>query len=271
MNEQYIAIFDSGLGGFTTLSDAIHKFPNENFLFYADTKHVPYGEKPLQTVRELTINAVKEILSYNVKAVILACNTATSAAADQLRAENKTPIIGMEPAIKPALSSLDKHSPANRVLLLSTQLTMKGEKLTRLTEQIDQDKQIDCIPLPRLVELAEAMDFDSPEVIRCLHEAILSCNPRQYGAVVLGCTHFIWYKNLLKSLLPSHTKLFDGNAGTLNHLYNILQAKNQLTASPNKKRTITLHFTDPPDPLKVQMLTSKLNCPVQIIQPHRNT
>lgn len=265
MNETYIAVFDSGMGGFTTLLDAVTRFPDENFLFYADTKHVPYGEKPLHVTRELTMNSVKEILSYHVKAIILACNTATSAAAEQLRAAYQVPVIGMEPAVKPALASLDKDTPADRVLLLSTQLTMQGKKLTELIRQIDPDQRIDCLPLPGLVELAEAMDFNSPDVIRYLNETVLSRNLQQYGAVVLGCTHFIWYKDLLKSLLPSHTRLFDGNAGTLNNLHNILQEKGQLTVCQNNERTIALHFTGKPEPQKIQMLTHKLNCPVTII------
>lgn len=258
-----IAIFDSGIGGFTALAEAARLFPAENFLFYADTAHVPYGEKPLAQVQELTAAAVADILTYNVKAIIIACNTATSAAAQQLRARYAIPILGMEPAIKPALLGT---SAEQRVLLLCTPLTAEGQKLSSLVEQVDSAGRVDCLPLPQLVTLAEQLDFDSPKLRQCLEQTVLSRDLSRYGAMVLGCTHFVWYRELLRQLLPAHIRLYDGNRGTLNYLRNILREQGSDPAAPGSgQRQIIAHFTAPISAAKQAALTDKLGEPLVIV------
>ena len=264
-SDSYIAIFDSGLGGFTALLDAVKLFPYENFLFYADTANVPYGEKPVNVTRDLTLKSIEDISSYGVKAVVLACNTATSAAAEELRGRYSFPVLGMEPAIKPALSEIQNNGKSNRVLLLSTLLTMKGEKLLKLIDNIDTDKRVDCLPLSELVEFAEKMDFSGPEVIKYIEQKILQLELDQYGAVVLGCTHFIWYKELLKKMLPAHIKIFDGNMGTLMLLQRTLKDSNLLLTEENKNREILLHFTKGIDDEKKAVLEKELGVTVRVI------
>ena len=261
----YIAIFDSGVGGFTTLMDAVNIFPNENFLFFADTANVPYGEKPLERARELTFKAVEHIGEYGTKAVVLACNTATSAAAAQLRQTYSIPILGMEPAIKPALGATRDNTEAKRVLLLSTLLTMRGEKLARLLSNIDTDNRVDCLPLSGLVEFAENMDFSSRQVIDYLKQNIFELELSRYGAIVLGCTHFIWYRKLLQQMLPPHIKLFDGNIGTLENLRAILKEKELLASRKESERKIILHFTDNTNTDRTNLLVKMLGFPAEVV------
>jgi glutamate racemase len=263
--DNYIAIFDSGLGGFTALMEAVKMFPYENFLFYADTANVPYGEKSKNTVRELTLKSIKDISSYGVKAVIIACNTATSAVGEELRGNYPFTVLGMEPAIKPALIETQNNKKSDRVLLLSTLLTMKGEKLSRLIESIDINKRVDCMPLPGLVEFAEKMEFSGREVEKYIEEQILQRKLDQYGAIVLGCTHFIWYKELLEKMLPAHIKIFDGNHGTLMLLQKILKDSDLLSEKENKDREILIHFTNGINDEKKETLERKLGLSVQVI------
>lgn len=265
MDNRYIAIFDSGVGGFTALIDAVKRFPNENFLFYGDTQHVPYGEKPASLIEELTLKAAENIVRHGVKAIVLACNTATSAAATPLRKKCNIPILGMEPAVKPALLAKKNTPKANRVLLFSTLLTMRGEKLSALIGALDADKRVDCMPLPELVRFAENMDFSGPQVLRYIKQRILSCDMESYGAIVLGCTHFIWYKELLRQQLPPHIKLYDGNAGTLKHLETLLRGQAALNISLHKKQKIKLHFTKNIGDAKAKILEDKLGIPVEWI------
>lgn len=262
-SKPYIAFFDSGVGGFTALIEVVKMFPADSFLFYGDTAHVPYGERSIADVRELTEKAVAEIAGYGVKAIVIACNTATSAAAKQLREKYDIPILGMEPAIKPAL--LATGPSARRVLLLCTPLTAQGQKLSSLVELIDTEERLDCVPLPGLVTLAEELDFSSSRVMACLEQNILSRPLEQYGAIVLGCTHFVWYRELLRQVLPAHIQLFDGNSGTLKYLQRILQKSAVDKAQEPNRREILAHFTKSISPEKAAVLQHKLGEPLRIV------
>lgn len=257
-NAKYIAIFDSGIGGFTTLLDALDIFPAENFLFYSDTANVPYGEKPISIVKNLTMKSIENIIKYDVKAIVLACNTATSAAGMEFRKDYAIPIIGMEPAIKPALTVTQSKTKSNRVLLLSTPLTMKGDKLTNLLEVVDNDNRVDCLALPELVIYAEEMDFASQRVVNYIKEKILNLNLEQYGAIVLGCTHFIWYRELLRKLLPHNIGIFDGNEGTLHYLQYIL-SKSDCLEKKSDSQNVILHFTGDKKPQLGKILKHKMD------------
>lgn len=246
--------------------DAVELFPHENFLFYGDTQNVPYGEKRTEAVKALTLEAVAGIVAaYDVKALVLACNTATSAAVAPLREIYDFSILGMEPAIKPALTITQNNLNARRVLLLSTTLTMQSEKLAQNMRKIDPENRVDCIPLGGLVDFAEAMQFAGLPVTEYLKVKVLNLHMEHYGAVVLGCTHFIWYKDLLQKLLPAHVKLFDGNAGTLKHLRNTLARVNELAVSHNPPREILLHFTGNIDNVKLETLIGKIKMPVKVL------
>ena len=120
-----IGFFDSGIGGLSVLHHALKVFPNEQFLFFADKKHVPYGEKTSEQVLEYTSEAVEFMIENDVKAIVIACNTATSVAITTLREKYDLPIIGMEPAVKKALDENDTM----RVLVCATPITVRGKKL----------------------------------------------------------------------------------------------------------------------------------------------
>jgi len=214
-----IGIFDSGLGGLGLLLAAARVMPNAEFLYYADTDNVPYGEKPRETIVTLSDRAVSTLKERGACAVVVACNTATSAAIVELRkkyesGENGIPIIGMEPAVKRAI----ELCRGGRILAAATPVTVKGAKLKNLLERFDPTKRTDTLPLPGLVRLAEAGDFEGGyEYIRsAVSEA--SLNVDDYSALVLGCTHFNYFKDSFRRILPSDTYIVDGNEGTVNQL-----------------------------------------------------
>lgn len=227
-----IGFFDSGMGGLSVLREALVILPSENYIYYGDTDNAPYGVKTTDEVKRLTFNAVKFMVSKNIKALVVACNTATSAAVRDLRKEYGFPVIGMEPAVKPAVQK--SLSGGKRVLVLATALTLKEEKFHNLVSRLDADHIVDMQPAPKLVELAEKFIFQGPEVESYLKEILPWDNMQKYGTVVLGCTHFPLFRQALTDILPEHIDIIDGNRGTINHLKEILKASNLLNPSIEK-------------------------------------
>jgi glutamate racemase len=219
-----IGFFDSGIGGVSVLHEARQWLPQSDFLYYADTDHVPYGTKPKAAVRECVFAAVDFLVRQGAGAIVIACNTATSVAVEDVRAKyRETPIIGMEPAVKVAVDRTPRH--AGRILVTATALTLKEEKLHNLLAQIDNEHIVDTLPLPRLVEFAENQQFEAATVLPYLQEQLEKFDLNHYEAIVLGCTHFVFFADLFRKIAAPHTEIIDGNRGTVNNLVRILAAQ----------------------------------------------
>jgi len=226
LDSRRVAFFDSGIGGLSVLAEALRRLPNENYLYYADTRHVPYGSKSREEVRGCVMDAAAEIMRHNVKALVVACNTATSVAIRDLRAMYGIPIIGMEPAVKPAVAMT---GPAGkRVLVLATPLTLGQDKYAELVSRVDDGNVVDSLALPELVEKCERLEFDGEGVRGLLREKLAGADLSRYAAVVLGCTHFPFYRPVLERLLPPHIRLLDGAEGTVRRLSQVLQENDLL-------------------------------------------
>ena len=207
-----IAFFDSGIGGLSVLAEALRRFSGAKFLYFADEDHVPYGTKSRAEIVRLSLDAVGFLVAHGADAVVVACNTATSAAILELRGAFSVPVIGMEPAVKLAADSFG----ARPTLLIATPLTIAGEKLARLVERLECETW--SLALPRLVEFAQDLEFDSPAVRAYLSEELAKFELERLGSLVLGCTHFNYFKDVLREILPSHVRIIDGIDGTLNRL-----------------------------------------------------
>lgn len=211
-----IAFFDSGIGGLTVLTEAMKKLPKEDFLYFADTLHVPYGTKTLPEVKRFVQESVSTVMREEIKALVVACNTATSAAIEELRRMYDIPIIGMEPAVKPAVKR--SQAAGKRVLVFATSLTLSLSKYTDLVARVDDHKVVDSMPLPELVQYCEQLHFDRDEIERYFSRKLSGIDLGQYSTIVLGCTHFPYYKGILKQILPPHIELIDGSRGTVERL-----------------------------------------------------
>ncbi|MBP0725295.1 glutamate racemase [Bacillus sp. RG28] len=221
-----IGFFDSGIGGLTVLHKALKFLPNEDYIFYADTIHVPYGEKPKEEVKQYIFDSIDFLAKQEVKAVVIACNTATSIAVDDLRKKYDFPILGIEPAVKPAVQRSEETR--KKVLVLATRLTLKEEKFQNLVKSLDNDDIVESLPLPGLVEFAEESEFSDEKVVPYLREALSQFDLTQFGTVVLGCTHFPYFKSCVKKLFADDVEIIDGSIGTAKNLKRILEAKNQI-------------------------------------------
>jgi len=220
-----IGFFDSGIGGLTVLAETRKLLPKENYAYYADTAHAPFGTKTRQEVHGYVMNAVDFLVKQHMDIIVIACNTATSIAIEDLRARYSIPIVGMEPAVKPAVTLNKKHK--KRVLVTATPLTLQEEKLKLLLARIDDDQSVDLLPLPKLVTYAQSWEF-TPEVIRTYLKEQLPKDLSPYGTIVLGCTHFIYYKHIFRELLPADIEIIDGNLGTAMNILHIAEKRGPL-------------------------------------------
>ena len=218
-----IGIFDSGVGGISVLAQARALLPAEDFVYFGDNAYAPYGVRTPQQVLERVRWVAGHLLERGAKALVIACNTATSAAAAELRAELALPVIGMEPALKPA--SLCRHG--GHVLVMATPMTLALPKFAALMERYGQG----AVPLPcaGLMEFVERGELDGG----ALHERLARLFgdwPREpVDAVVLGCTHYIYLRRAIAKFFPA-VPLLDGNLGTARQLERLLAERGLLRA-----------------------------------------
>ncbi|MCR5093675.1 MAG: glutamate racemase [Lachnospiraceae bacterium] len=218
-----IGFFDSGIGGVSVLAEALEQYPDQEYLYDADVDHVPYGEKTADEIAHYATENARFLLSAGAQALVVACNTATAVAIGAIREMTDIPVIGMEPAVKPAVEGLPgENGNRMRVLVAATPVTLREAKLKDLIHRVDPGHLVDLLPLPQLVPLAEKCRFDTAEARTYLQEAFSGIDPAAYSAFVIGCTHFQYFKPLFRELLGEEVRLVDGNAGTVRRLGSVL-------------------------------------------------
>lgn len=218
-----IAVFDSGVGGISVLRALARELPLERFIYFGDTKNAPYGPRPTAEIRALTLENLRCLDErFSFKAAVIACNTATSAAICELRAEYADrPIIGIEPALKLAA---ERH-PGQTVLVLATETTLREAKYAALAVRMSSACRVVSLPCPELVEFIERGETDGPALEDYLRTRLSPRLDGEAGAVVLGCTHFPFAAAALRRVLPEQIELLDGSEGTAR------QTRRQLAAA----------------------------------------
>ena len=221
--EQYIAVFDSGVGGISVLRELVRQMPGENYLYYGDSANAPYGKRTTDQVRQLTLDAAEQLLSRGTKALVIACNTATAAAINDLRQRYPdTIIIGIEPALKVAADRF----PGGKVGVMATPVTLREDKFSTQLERFP-GMDVKLIPVPDLVALVEQGHTDDAEV-EALLRPVLEPFAGQLDAVVLGCTHYPFAAATISRILGSGTVVLDGGPGTARETYRRLSEANLL-------------------------------------------
>lgn len=207
-----VGVFDSGVGGISVLRTARVLLPGEDFLYYGDTAHAPYGTKPPEEVKGYVVRIAEHLMEKGAKAILIACNTATSVAAETLRASVKIPVIGMEPALKPA--ALMRHG--GKILVMATPVTLRLPKFQRLMEQYGEGAI--PVPCPGLMEFVERGEWEGEGLRNHLKGLLAPFKDESVDAVVLGCTHYVFLRQMIQSLFPPKTVVLDGNVGTVKQL-----------------------------------------------------
>jgi glutamate racemase len=227
LNNKPIGFFDSGVGGISVLKEAVRLLPNESYLYFGDSINAPYGTKKVHEAKELTFKAVDFLLSRDVKAIVIACNTATSAAIEDLRSNyHKVPIIGIEPALKPAVELNRK----GKIIIMATPMTLAETKFNNLMKSYKNRAEIVPLPCAGLVELIENGVIEGAEVNSYLREKLKPYLSGSISSVVLGCTHYPFIRNELTKVLPKGAEIIDGSLGTAKQLKRQLANMNALNS-----------------------------------------
>lgn len=216
-----VGVFDSGVGGLSVLREIRARLPRESLLYVADSGHVPYGEKSPEYIRERCRRIADFLLGQGAKALVLACNTATAAAVAGLReCHPGLPVVGMEPAVKPAAAA----TRTGTVGVLATTGTLKSARFAALLDRFAGDVRVVTQPCPGLVERIEAGELDGPQTRELLEGFVAPLLLEGCDTLILGCTHYPFIKPLLRRLVPESISLIDTGAAVARQLERLLQA-----------------------------------------------
>jgi glutamate racemase len=204
-NKNPIGVFDSGIGGISVLRWLREELPNENFIYIADSRHTPYGDKSKEFIEERSIFLANFFLDQHAKAIVVACNTATAAAIATLRSMYSIPFIGMEPGVKPALSI----TKTGIVGILATKETLNSQKFEVLTNRFSDKCQFVVQDCPGLVELVEQMDLEGQHVRELVEEYVGSLLDKGADTIVLGCTHYPFLLDLIEDVAGQNVTIID--------------------------------------------------------------
>lgn len=202
---QPIGVFDSGVGGLSIVNCIKEQLPNEQLIYIADSLHAPYGDKPDSVIIERVNIIADELLQRNCKALVIACNTATVIASHQLRARLSIPIIGIEPAIKPAAIT----SKNKKIAILTTQATAKNQRFLNLVDKFKMDSNVHIQPCPGLVELIENNRLHSPEFEQLLQIYLSESLAKNVDTIVLGCTHYPFFADKIKAIVGNNIMIME--------------------------------------------------------------
>ena len=225
MNNAPVAVFDSGVGGLSVLREIRRQLPQEALLYVADSAYVPYGDKSPELICERSLRIAGFLFAQGAKALVVACNTATAAAVGELRkAYPDRPVIGMEPAVKPATLA----SRSKIVGVLATTGTLNSAKFAALLERFGQDTRVITQPCPGLVECVEQGDLSGPRPRALLQGFVAPLLAQGCDTLILGCTHYPFLRPLLSELLPDDVAMIDTGAAVAKRLQQLLADQSAL-------------------------------------------
>ena len=239
--EMPIGFLDSGLGGISVLREALKIMPNENYIYFGDSKNAPYGTKTKKEIRDLTFNTVEFLLEKGAKGIVVACNTATSAAVAELRlVYPDIPLVGIEPAIKPAV----ELSKKGNILMMATPMTVKQDKFKYLLNRYKDKADIVPIPCEGLMEFVENGVFEGEELKAYLRGKLSGYDSSNTSSIVLGCTHYPFVSEAIKNVIGNDVEIIDGGLGTAKEIKRRLAVKDLLNDSQEKGKIEVYNSSD---------------------------
>ena len=253
-----IGVFDSGMGGISVLRELVRVMPHEDFIYFGDSANAPYGTKPTEVIRELTIRHVENLMAQGAKGIVVACNTATSAAVAVLRKiYPELPLVGIEPAIKPA--AVEK--PGARIVVMATPMTIRQEKFQKLMARYEDQIRIVPLPCPGLMEFVERGDLEGEDLRTYLQELLGTVSAEPIDGIVLGCTHYPLLRGVIGREMGEEVKLVNPAYETAKSLKELLREKN-LLASASAKAEHHYYVSDGVDKF-ISFANSVLPCRVE--------
>ena len=225
-----IGVFDSGIGGVSILSEIRQLLPHEDIIYLADSAYCPYGTKGVEVIRERTLKITDFLRANEAKAVVVACNTACSAGLDQVRITHPAiPIVGVEPAVKPA-HAITRNG---KIGILSTNLTLQGQKFSLLVEKFGNGVEIMTQPAPGLADLVDQGKKDEPETHEILNRFLEPLLERDIDTLVLGCTHYPFLKDAITKICGPSVVLLDTGLAVARQTERVLRYRGILNSDNN--------------------------------------
>jgi glutamate racemase len=224
MNNYPIGLFDSGVGGISVLREVQRLLPREQLIYYADSGHCPYGGKPREEIIARACAITEFLLAQGAKLIVVACNTATIAAVEHLRATYPVPFVGMEPAVKPAVA----QTRSGVVGVLATGAALAGEKFHNLVALHAQGIRMITQPCPGLVECVERGDLDGPEPRRLAVQYTEPLLNAGADTLVLGCTHYPFLRPLIAGIVGPDVALLDTGEAVARQTRRVLEREQLL-------------------------------------------
>ncbi|MGB0218701.1 MAG: glutamate racemase [Sinimarinibacterium flocculans] len=218
-NDAPIGVFDSGVGGVSVLRELRALLPGEALIYYADSAHCPYGGKPRDAILARACAITEELLARGCKLIVVACNTATIAAVEHLRATYPVPFVGMEPAVKPAAAA----TRSGVVGVLATGAALAGEKFHHLVATHARDVRVITQPCPGLVEQVERGALDTPQTRALVEHYVQPLREQGADVLVLGCTHYPFLRPLIQQVAGADVALLDTGAAVARQVQRVLQ------------------------------------------------
>lgn len=235
MTSHPIAVFDSGFGGLTVLRALRARLPQEDFFYFADTRFLPYGDRPEVFLRERGVLIAESLVRRGAKALVIACNTATAAAAEAIRAAIDLPIVALEPGVKPAVAL----SRRGVIGVMATTRTLASERFQRLVGNHANHLRVLAQPCPGLAEAIEAQGPESAEVAALLDAFVAPLAAAAADVVVLGCTHYPWVAEAIARRMPPGVTLLDTGEPVARQLERLLSATNLIGGGSGQLRVAT--------------------------------
>lgn len=253
-----IGVFDSGVGGLSVLRAIRDALPAENLVYVADSGHAPYGDKSEAHITQRTLTIGNWLASSGVKAITVACNTATVVAIRHLREQTHIPVVAIEPAIKPATNT----TRSGIVGVLATTQTLQSESVARLCQEHGTDKRILLQACPGWVEAVEQADLHSPDTESLLRQFLEPLMEQGVDTLVLGCTHYPFLRDSLQRIVGNDVTLVDPAVAVATELFRRLGDNRRMGANPIG----TTHFFTTGNVAHVQYVVSHLWGEAAIVQ-----
>ncbi|HEX3642098.1 MAG TPA: glutamate racemase [Ktedonobacteraceae bacterium] len=216
-----IGVFDSGAGGLTVLLALQQELPNENYIYFGDTAHIPYGKRTEADISELTQQAIHFLIEQGVKLVVVACNTASQVALSTLRATFSIPFVGVVPAVKPAARATKR----GRIGITATDQAIRTRYLHQLIEEFASDVQVYAIGCPELVTLVERGEVNGPMVEEAIRQNFQLLLSKDVDVIVLGCTHFPALRSAIECVVGKHVQVIDSGAAIARRTRTVLDSE----------------------------------------------
>ena len=248
-NNKPIGIFDSGIGGTSIWAEIHQLLPDEKTIYLADSKNAPYGQKSKAEIIALSCKNTEFLLNMDCKLIVVACNTATTNAIQELRAKYNVPFIGIEPAIKPAAT----HSKTQTIGILATQGTLNSELFNKNVEKFHNTKIVEQVG-HGLVQLIEKGEINSPEMTKLLRSYLNPMIEANIDYLVLGCSHYPYLIPQIKKILPEHIHIIDSGEAVARQTQNVLKEKVGLS---NIKNGEPLFYTNSDPKVLSEILGNK--------------